>query len=140
MVILRKLVLFWVLMCSVHVHAVSQQLMLDPSFDGDGISEWNTGFYGSGVSAVAQQSDGKLIYAASGIPQGASNNTYIAVRMLLDGTIDSTFGNNGYVTGRFDTTSTSISVGRKILVQPDGKIILGGYTGDNYTGVIRLNS
>ena len=140
MVILRKLVLFWVLMCSVHVHAVSQQLMLDPSFDGDGISEWNTGFYGSGVSAVAQQSDGKLIYAASGIPQGASNNTYIAVRMLLDGTIDSTFGNNGYVTGRFDTASTSISVGRKILVQPDGKIILGGYTGDNYTGVIRLNS
>jgi uncharacterized delta-60 repeat protein len=82
-----------------------------------------TGFTGS-VRTIALQLDGKIL--AGGLFTSYSGTTINnVIRLNTDGTIDSTF-NIG--------TGFTTSVG-KIIIQPDGKILLGGFS-----TIIRLNS
>ena len=71
---------------------------------------------GQAVS-VALQADGKIVANIS------TNNgsSFSLIRYNTDGTLDSDFGSGGiaYTNGN--------EVGRKLLIQPDGKILVGGY-------------
>ena len=72
-------------------------------------------------TAIAVQSDGKIVAAS----QGSSTNSYAwrLTRLNTDGTTDTTFGAGGIV----DTTfSTQYPLPTKIVVQSDGKILVGG--------------
>lgn len=90
---------------------------LDPAFGNGG--RVTTDFtLNDRVNAVAIQPDGKII-AAGGV--GA---LLTLVRYNTDGTIDSTFGDNGKVT---DPTS---SLAFDVILQPDGKIIAVGSFGN----------
>jgi uncharacterized delta-60 repeat protein len=73
--------------------------------------------------AVAVQADGKVLVA--GRAGAAVGGDFGLLRLNADGTPDSTFGNAGVVT--LDMGS-SFDSAYAILVQSDGKIILGGET------------
>ena len=51
------------------------------------------------------------------------------------GTLDPTFGNNGIVTTDFN--SNTMEVGQSVVLQPDGKIVLAGYTYPSVSSSIR---
>ena len=91
----------------------------------------------SGISDIflvtcSIQSDQKIVSA------GYAGNFWIVYRFLSDGTVDNTFGTNGYV---LDTQGG----GRAIVsvIQPDGKIIVGGNAkpaANMATSIMRYNT
>ncbi len=72
-------------------------------------------------TGVAIQPDGKIIVA--GYEEGLSGLTVFAVlRLLPDGSLDSSFGSDGLVTVPFSATAQAEAV----ALQPDGKILVAG--------------
>ncbi len=108
---------------------------LDNSFDGDGrlttaigtVSEWGLN--------VAVQPDGRIL--VSGQSYNGSNDNVSLVRYNTNGSLDSSFDGDGKVT---TPIGTSRSVGRSVVVQEDGKIVVAGqsYNGSNYDFAIAL--
>lgn len=89
---------------------------------------------------VAIQPDGKILVAGYA-DMGVSNNSYesLVYRFNTDGTLDNTFSFDGKVV---TTVSSSIDLYRKILLQPDGKIVcigFGSFTSLDAT-VVRYNA
>lgn len=73
---------------------------LDTSFDGDG--KVTTGFGGSAsASAVALQTDGKLVVAGCGARAVGTANDFALARYNANGSLDATFGTGGQVTTGF---------------------------------------
>ncbi|MBA0883383.1 HYR domain-containing protein [Flavobacterium undicola] len=117
----------------------SQNRLIRLNKDGSKDSSFNigTGFDGS-VLAVALQPDGRLIVGGNFKNyQGASQNYLI--RLNPDGTKDTSF-NIGTGFGSQYTLGTI----QTIVLQPDGKILVGGqfkyYQGNSNNYLIRLNS
>ncbi len=64
--------------------------------------------------------------------RNATQNDFAIARLLSNGTVDSTFGANGIATANI---SNSGEESRSLILQPDGKIVLGGeavYSGRGY--------
>jgi uncharacterized delta-60 repeat protein len=78
------------------------------------------------VRAMALQSDGKLVTA--GIGYTATDLHFQLLRFNSDGSLDNGFGTGGTVM----TTISFLSEARAVIIQPDGKILVGGiyHTGD----------
>jgi len=91
---------------------------LDTQFGTNGTSVFTTGNMGVGHK-LALQPDGKIV--ASGF---AGINIYGFTRITTNGTLDTTFGNNGLVTHYMDDNQPNPSTG--LVIQPDGKILVGG--------------
>ncbi|WP_165065993.1 Ig-like domain-containing protein [Paludisphaera rhizosphaerae] len=74
--------------------------------------------------------DGKILFGGC-ISNVGSDEDFAVGRLNEDGSLDTTFGNGGYATTSFSVGS---DLGRALVVQPDGKILLagskGGGTGD----------
>jgi uncharacterized delta-60 repeat protein len=80
---------------------------------------------GDGSTAIAFQSDGKIVTAGSVI----HNNfvlAFVTARFNADGTLDQTFGTNGSVQTTFGDAAAE---GNDVVLQADGKIIVVGFTG-----------
>jgi uncharacterized delta-60 repeat protein len=80
---------------------------------------------GDGSTAIAFQSDGKIVTAGSVI----HNNfvvAFVTARFNPDGSLDQTFGTNGSVQTTF---GDSAAEGNDVVLQADGKIIVVGFTG-----------
>jgi len=86
------------------------------------------------ASAIALQTNGKIIQGGTCTISGT--NQFCIVRYNVDGSIDSTFGTNGYFIYQVPGT-TSNTLGRSIVIQSDGKILLGG-TCDNKFCIVRI--
>lgn len=103
---------------------------LDPTFDGDG--QLFTPFQQTeGAYAIAVQADGKLV--AAGVARGEDGNSnadFTLVRYQANGALDGTFAGDGQVFTHVAAASTSGI--RALLLQPDGKIVVAGYTADEY--------
>ncbi len=82
------------------------------------------GYYGEKCKTLAIQSDGKILLGGYGQHNSNDNPYFILVRYNTNGTLDSTFGNGGIVIGR-------VGQGRSLIIQNDGKILLGG--GSNFS-------
>ena len=95
---------------------------LDASFSGDG--KQTTNFFGGDdfASGVAIQSDGKIVVAGTANPLNEDYDFGLA-RYNTNGTLDNTFGNDGLVQTDFSGGS---DVALAILIQPNGKIVVGG--------------
>jgi uncharacterized delta-60 repeat protein len=91
----------------------------DLTFDTDG--RVTTDFPGGpdGATAVAVQSDGKIVVA------GDAGEDFALVRLNPDGTLDATFGTGGRVYTDFFLTFDQVNA---IVIQPDGKIVVVGST------------
>lgn len=97
---------------------------LDPTFGTGGIVT-TTVFPGSFDQAhsVAIQSDGKLVVV--GYTQSGLNTDFAIIRYDQNGGLDLTFQTSGIVTTDF-TTGTDEA--RTVVIQPDGKIVVGGWS------------
>ena len=111
---------------------------LDTSFDGDGRKITSLGGYSDfGASAVAIQSDGRIVVAGDrGIGPGYSPTDFALVRYDPDGSLDTTFSDDGIVTTSLNSYGENFT---NVAVQPDGKIVGVGHT-PNYAAVIRYES
>ena len=80
------------------------------------------------ASRLAVQTDGKIMIG--GFTQVAGVFRYALVRLLGDGSLDTTFGTNGLVSTPFTTQN---DFARSIALQADGKVVLAGQLGNSST-------
>lgn len=100
----------------------------------DGTQDYNYGQNGEArfdilgaedrLYGAALQTDGKLVVTGYA-KDSAGVERWCTLRLLTDGTLDSTFGQNGMVLEEFSST-TQGDVARSVLIQADGKILVGG--------------
>lgn len=94
---------------------------LDSTFEGDGKVTTDFGGSTEGASAVAIQSDGKII--AIGTTLSSSGSDFALARYHLDGSLDATFDGDGRVTTDFASDGEDALA---VATQPDGKILVAG--------------
>ena len=100
--------------------------MLDGGFN---VSGYVTTDFGSSLdyaNAMAIQDDGKIVVA--GYTYTNSSSSFIVVRYNTDGTLDNTFSIDGIVK---TMVGSETNYAYALAIQPDGKIVLGGDSGDN---------
>jgi len=103
---------------------------LDPTFgagSGTVLVPFDLGDNNSDTAgAVTLQPDGKILVAGWAVV-GASNYDFAVVRLLPDGTRDTTFNSTGRVTVAFDFAGTDgIDQADAIMVDDAGRIVVGG--------------
>ncbi len=120
----------------------------DPSFGVNGrVITPIPGIEAQEVTAMVIQDDGKIIVGGSGSRYGVGpcvwTGDFILVRYNTDGSLDPGFGNNGIVLTNFtwfnETAGNSTDYLTCLALQPDGKILAGGY-GFICNGVIRRSN
>lgn len=102
---------------------VAQDGSLDLSFDTDGIALTHFGASQNFCNAFAFQSDGKIV--ATGFTFSGSVTLIALVRYNVDGSLDTSFDNDGKVTTDIGSIG---SMGEALKIQADGKIIVAGKT------------
>lgn len=118
---------------TVTITATLEGARLDSSFGSGGIA-------GAPLQdtegATELQADGKFVSASRGDAEG----TIIVTRHNSDGTLDATFGTGGVVEMAVSAT-TEVMLPQRVLIQSDGKILVGGRTGfPQGTFLVRLNA
>lgn len=108
---------------------------LDSSFGANGIVITDIAGTDKGKS-VAIQADGKILVA------GYSDGSFALVRYNTNGTLDNTFGTSGIAIKYIGSNN---SYGRSVVIQSDGKILVGGYTYNDVAyyssfALVRFNS
>jgi uncharacterized delta-60 repeat protein len=88
----------------------------DPSFDGDGQALIDLGDYEL-LSAADLQSDGSIVIA------GYSGDEIVVLRLLANGSLDSTFGSGGVISSPADGLEF---IPEEMKVRSDGTIIIAG--------------
>lgn len=112
---------------------IATKYLIRLNADGTKDTSFNIGTsFNSTVKTIVLQNDGKIIVGGEFTQfQGLSQNRLI--RLNTDGSKDTSFD----VSSGFDTTVNSV------VLQPDGKIIAGGYftryVTDTQNGIVRIN-
>ncbi len=94
---------------------------LDPAFGTLGVVKTDFGVGKSEAYSVALQRDGKIV--AAGYLWNGFNYFLAVARYQTDGTLDTSFGGDGMVSS---AVGTQTDVGQCVLVQADGRIVVGG--------------
>ena len=94
---------------------------LDTTFDGDGKLTTDFGTTYAIAHSLALQTDGKIVVA--GVASDGSGSGFALARFNSDGTLDTSFDNDGKLITHFGASSDAQS----LIVQNDGKIIVAGY-------------
>ena len=96
---------------------------VDSAFGSNGLTFVTLPGFDEGVTAVAIQQDGKILAAGFGF--GSAGYDFALVRFSADGSPDSSFGTKGtgIVTDFFGSSDWVFD----LLIQPDGKIVTGGF-------------
>ncbi len=76
------------------------------------------------ASDLAIQSNGKIIITGNSYRN--SRYSLILTRYNSDGAIDNTFGNEGNIRTNFNGSDGKVDIGASIVIQKDGKILVGG--------------
>jgi uncharacterized delta-60 repeat protein len=137
---------------AIYVARLNPNGTLDTTFDGDGKAVTTLGQELSAAFGLALQPDGKIVVVGHSFngndpTEGGTGYDVALARFNGNGTPDSTFGGDGLVTVDFDLTPTlGPNVGTALALQPDGKILVAGYTGGgpdpappSHFGLLRLN-
>ena len=109
---------------------------LDSTFSDDGIQTTSFGLqaYLTSLTSIAIQSDGKIVAG------GNTNSDFALARYNTDGTLDSSFSDDGFLTADFAQDYDNAFA---IAIQSDGKIVMAGYVFTNKGvrfGVARFNT
>jgi len=103
---------------------------LDTTFGEQGVTTVLRGVATFGMEDMAIQPDGKIVFTSEyGDTSGFIDYDFITVRLNYNGAYDSTFGEarkNGRA-GYVKTGMGSQDFPTALLIQPDGKIIVGGH-------------
>ncbi len=92
---------------------------LDNTFDADGKLTTSIGF-AQDAAGLAIQTDGKIVIA------GSDGSNFIAARYNITGSLDNTFDGDGIVITPVGTAFSSEA--NSVEIQPDGKIIVAGFS------------
>ncbi len=121
------------------VHSLIARLNADGSVDESMISYLDTIYNNnsSQISAMALQSDGKIIIGIQRDDNNFTGDLFTVCRLNTDGSIDRNFKISPEFSGYYSPNT--------IVIQADDKIIVGGYfeitsDGITYNNLIRLNS
>ena len=110
---------------------------LDTTFGLKGKVTTPFGGYRAEASAVAIQTDGKIVAAGTWIvgcyPGGHCPSEFALARYNIDGSLDTTFGGDGLMTGGFKGWANDVAI------QTDGKIVVAGSIAGRF-GVARYNT
>lgn len=111
----------------------------DTSFGNGGVVQLTIPFttnisYPLGIFAATMQPDGKIVAV------GTDNSNGYILRFNPDGTADTSFSNDGI--DRPNVNPNEIDTIRTVFIQPDGKILVSGYTSasNNRAFLIRYNA
>lgn len=96
---------------------------LDTTFSVDGKLLTPLGSNADGALATAIQADGKII--AAGFASNGANNDFALARYNTNGSLDNTFNTTGKVVTAIGTGNDLIN---SIAIQPDGKIVVAGWS------------
>jgi uncharacterized delta-60 repeat protein len=96
---------------------------LDTTFNHTGMASIFSGFSSPYPHAIAVRPDGKVWVAGHG-SWSATVAYFILARFNADGSIDTSFDPTGYKEYAWDTGAENKC--RDMLLQPDGKVVLGG--------------
>ena len=99
---------------------------LDTTFDSDGKVTTDFGGPFDRASSVAIQADRRIV-AAGVSGDGVGGNDFVLARYKRDGTLDTDFDTDGKVTTDFGSRFEEAS---SVIIQPDGKIVAAGTSGD----------
>lgn len=97
---------------------------LDSTFNGTGYRLQAVGAGNANGQSIAIQTDGKIVMAGS-LRVGNESESVSVIRVNTDGTLDTSFGSGGFA---FSPAEVKSAFGIKVLLQPDGKILVGGGT------------
>ncbi len=101
----------------------------DEAFHGTGevVADFRSaGYRSSSALSVALDASGRLV-AAGATRSIAGNTDFAAIRVLPDGRLDPAFGAGGrLVTGFEGSTGQTLETATAVLLQRDGKLVLGG--------------
>ena len=95
---------------------------LDNTFDADGKLTTAFGSSDDEATAIAIQTDGKII--AAGFSYNGTRNVFALARYNTDGSLDNTFDADGKVTTAFAGSIGNII--NSIMLQTDGKLVVAG--------------
>lgn len=96
---------------------------LDSTFGSGGIVITAIGVQAPSANSIAIQSDNKIVVGGVS-SDGINGEQFTLARYNTDGTLDNSFDSDGTVVTIIDGSSYI----RSIIIQPDGKIVAGGYT------------
>ena len=97
----------------------------DPSFGPTNGKVTTTCAYQCRAAALARQSDGKILVAGAVAGPAPGQYDFLLIRYQSGGALDSTFGTGGIVTTDFPAGRQDNA--QAVVVQTDGKIVVGGY-------------
>lgn len=99
--------------------------ILDAAFDGDGIGLYPMSDRDDRSAGLCLQDDGKIVLGGNAdAGSGSAGSNFAALRLNANGSPDLSFSGDGKVVISACAESDGA---RSILLQPDGKIVLGGY-------------
>lgn len=104
----------------------TEEGMPDITFGEDGISTIDFSADEDHASSLVLQDDGKILIA--GTSNNVAGNNFGIVRLNTDGSIDTTFAENGFLLFQPENKTCGIDAA---CLQPDGKIIAAGNTNDS---------
>jgi uncharacterized delta-60 repeat protein len=97
---------------------------LDSSFGTDGVAGYDFDRGDDYATAVAIQSDGKIVVAGYAYSDLSQSDDFGLVRFNSDGSLDSSFGSGGQVLLDFYGLKDAVN---GVAIQSDGKIVAAGY-------------
>lgn len=114
---------------------------IDSSFGSNGVFFNHFNLLDNDISLedIKISTNGKILATGWASDTVLGTSEAIVIKLNTNGTLDSTFGNNGHVISNYG----SVLGAKSILLQPDGKILIGGYAdvGSFNTGfIIRYKS
>lgn len=105
---------------------------LDPSFGKGGlVTQGMRSLTADVIRGIAIQPDGKIVAGGSShedVVTIGPNSDFLVARYLPNGTNDLSFGIGGLMSTDFGRSS--FDQPHALVLQPDGKVVLGGYTND----------
>jgi uncharacterized delta-60 repeat protein len=110
--------------------------LLDGTFGNSGkvftnfVTHDHGGSSGDSPFDIAVQADGKIVVAGCAETNTGLATTDVALaRFNTNGTLDTAFGNGGKVTTPFSTNTSVSDKAFAMVIQPDGRIVIAGFTG-----------
>ncbi len=110
----------------ISVARLTEDGVLDTTFDGDGIATYTLAGGDSYGMAVAIDSSGRILIAGYD-PDGGGLYSWVAVRLTSAGALDTTFAGDG--TREIDFGNADMAYPKAIAIQDDGKIVIVGNAG-----------
>ncbi len=114
---------------NIHLTRLNPNGSIDTSFGINGIVNSILFTEVGGYNMIKVQSNDKIIVTGNLFNLGNGGYNFATARLNSDGTLDTTFGVNGYAVTDFGAINGDWST--TVEIQNDGAILIGGYVGQN---------